>query len=105
MFQVEVFWVMTPYVVAVERGCFGGPSYRVQWYHTATLHSVTTHKTSSSISLNISHPRIIGFLGFDSRWRLGIFFHHRVEDSSGAHPFSYPMGISGSFLESKAAGE
>jgi hypothetical protein len=29
---------------------------------------------------------------------------HRVENSSGAHPPSYPMGTRGSFLEGKAAG-
>jgi len=29
---------------------------------------------------------------------------HRVQNGSGAHPFSYPMGTSGSFLGGKAAG-
>jgi hypothetical protein len=30
--------------------------------------------------------------------------HHRVQNGSGAHPASYPMGIGGSFPGSKAAG-
>jgi hypothetical protein len=30
--------------------------------------------------------------------------HHRVQNGSGAHPASYPMGARGSFPESKAAG-
>jgi hypothetical protein len=30
--------------------------------------------------------------------------HHRVQNSSGAHPASYPMGIRGSFRGGKAAG-
>jgi hypothetical protein len=31
-------------------------------------------------------------------------FQHRDQNGSGAHPASYPMGTSGSFPESKAAG-
>jgi hypothetical protein len=30
--------------------------------------------------------------------------HHRVQNGSGAHPASYPLGTSGSFPEGKAAG-
>jgi hypothetical protein len=30
--------------------------------------------------------------------------HHRVQNGSGAHPVSYPMGTSGAFLRGKAAG-
>jgi hypothetical protein len=30
--------------------------------------------------------------------------HHRVQNGSGAHPASYPMGTRGSFREGKAAG-
>jgi hypothetical protein len=29
--------------------------------------------------------------------------HHRVQNGSGAHPASYPMGTSGSFSENKVA--
>jgi hypothetical protein len=31
--------------------------------------------------------------------------HHRVQNSSGDHPASYPMGTRGSFPGDKAAGE
>jgi hypothetical protein len=30
--------------------------------------------------------------------------HHRVQNGSGAHPASYPMGTRGSFLGGKATG-
>jgi len=30
--------------------------------------------------------------------------HHRVQNGSGAHPASYPMGTRGSFPEGKATG-
>jgi len=30
--------------------------------------------------------------------------HHRVQNGSGAHPVSYPMGTPGSFLGGKAPG-
>jgi hypothetical protein len=31
-------------------------------------------------------------------------FRHRVQNGSGAHPASFPMGTRGSFPEGKAAG-
>jgi hypothetical protein len=33
-----------------------------------------------------------------------ISLHHRVQNGSGSHPASYPMGIRGSFPRRKAAG-
>jgi hypothetical protein len=33
-----------------------------------------------------------------------ISLHHRVQNGSGAHPASYPMGTTASFPGSKAAG-
>jgi hypothetical protein len=37
--------------------------------------------------------------------RAGNFsLHHRVQNGSGAHPASYPMGTRGSFTGGKAAG-
>jgi hypothetical protein len=37
--------------------------------------------------------------------RTGNFsLHHRVQNGSGAHPASYPMGTEGSFPGGKAAG-
>jgi hypothetical protein len=37
--------------------------------------------------------------------RFGNFsLHHRVQNGSGTHPASYPMGTTGSFLGGKAAG-
>jgi hypothetical protein len=34
----------------------------------------------------------------------GNYSHHRVQNGSGAHPASYPMGSRGSFSGGKAAG-
>jgi hypothetical protein len=50
--------------------------------------------------------------GLDDRGSWGRFLegardfslHHRVQNGSGAHPFSYVMDTRGSFPESKAAG-
>jgi len=39
----------------------------------------------------------IGRLGFDSRGAGNFYLHHRVENGSGAHPPSYPMGTRGYF--------
>jgi hypothetical protein len=40
----------------------------------------------------------IGYLGFDSRQRLGIFLFTRVQNGSGAHPASYPIRTGSSSL-------
>jgi hypothetical protein len=37
-------------------------------------------------------------------WRFHISLHHRVQNGSGAHPTSYPMGIRGSFPGVKRPG-
>jgi len=47
----------------------------------------------------------IGVLGFDSRRGAGYFSLHRcVQNGSGAHPASYPMGTRGSIPGVKADG-
>jgi hypothetical protein len=48
----------------------------------------------------------IGVLGFDSRGGgAGNFsLNHRIQNGSGAHPASYPMGSMGPFPGGKAAG-
>jgi hypothetical protein len=63
-----------------------------------------------------SHDSSVGIaLGYGlddqgSRFRFpagtgNFFLHHRVQNGSGAHPASYPMGTRGSFPGGKAAGE
>jgi hypothetical protein len=50
MFPFEVFWVVTPRNFAVGYQRFGGPCclhFQERWYPTATLHDVTTQKTST----------------------------------------------------------
>jgi hypothetical protein len=46
----------------------------------------------------------VGVLGFDSRGAGNFSLHHRVQNGSGAHPASYPMGTRSSFPGGKAAG-
>jgi hypothetical protein len=56
-------------------------------------------------TLRLGYGWTIGVLEFDFRWVAGNFsLHHRVQDGSGAHPASYPMGTGGSFPGGKAAG-
>jgi hypothetical protein len=43
-------------------------------------------------------------LEFDSQWGKKFLLLHSIQTSSGAYPATYPMGIGGSFRESKAAG-
>jgi hypothetical protein len=41
---------------------------------------------------------------FFPAWSGNFSLHHRVQNGSGAHPASYPMGTRGSFPAGKAAG-
>jgi hypothetical protein len=59
----------------------------------------------------LAQPNIMGY-GLDDRGSRVRFpagagnfsLHHRVQNGSGAHPASYPMGTRGSFFGGKAAG-
>jgi len=64
------------------------------------------------LSWQISYTSLFSALGYGlddrgSRVRFpagtGNFFHHRVQNGSGAHPASYPVGSRGSFPVGKAA--
>jgi hypothetical protein len=70
------------------------------------LHCVTDE--SHFFKLSTLSGGALGFglddQGFDSRRGLGIFFHHRVQTGSGAHPASYRMDTRGSLHAGEAAG-
>jgi hypothetical protein len=94
------------------------------------LYTNRTVKTSMAVVRNVAEngmliinlPKLIksryssvgialgyGLDDLDSRFRFpagaGNFsLHHRVQNSSGAHPASYPLGTRGSFSGGKAAG-
>jgi hypothetical protein len=55
--------------------------------------------TQPSYGLDDRGPRVRFPVG-DGNFSL----HHRVQNGSGAHPVSYPMGTRGSFPGGKAAG-
>jgi hypothetical protein len=61
---------------------------------------------SRDSSVDISTRLRAGKLGFWVRFQVGagnFSFHHRVQNDSGSHPASFPMGTRGSFPGSKAA--
>jgi hypothetical protein len=72
---------------------------------------VVLDKTSGSNSRD-SSVGIAVVYGLDDRGSRARFsakagnysLHHRVQNGSGAHPASYPMGTRGSFPGGKAAG-
>jgi hypothetical protein len=72
--------------------------------------SYTNHRTSKltddeTKNLRDEIKKEMGVLGLDSRLGVGKFsLHHRVQNGSGAHPASYPMGTRGSFPRGKATG-
>jgi hypothetical protein len=63
------------------------------------------HKSrDSSVGIALSYG--LDDRGFRVRFPAGagnFSLHHRVQNGSGAHPASYPMGIRGSFPGDKAA--
>jgi hypothetical protein len=72
--------------------------------HLLFLASWTCKSRDNSVGIALGY----GLDYQDSRVRFptggGNFsLHHRVQNGSGAHPASYPMGTSGSFRGGKAA--
>jgi hypothetical protein len=69
------------------------------------LHKFVTKNRNSSVGIVLSY-------GLDDRGSRVQFLagagnfplHHRIQNGSGAHPASYPMGTRGSFPGGKAAG-
>jgi hypothetical protein len=67
---------------------------------------VTTDSRDSSVS-NVALGYGLDDRGCRVRLPVGagnFSLHHRVQNGSGAHPASYPMGTRGSFPGHKAAG-
>jgi hypothetical protein len=75
------------------------------------FHSTLKYARDLSKSRDVSVGIALGY-GLDDRGSRVRFLagagnfslHHRVQNSSEAHPDSYPMGTRGSFLGGKAAG-
>jgi hypothetical protein len=66
---------------------------------------VTRQRRDSSVGIALGYGR--DDWGSRIRFPLGagnFYRHHRVQNGSGAHPASYPIGSRGSFLGGKAAG-
>jgi hypothetical protein len=89
-------------------------------YNFITIHDLVCHEISNRIlmcchmkkkSQDSSVGIALGY-GLDDRGSRVRFLagagnfslHHRVQNGSGAHPASYPMGTRGSFPGDKAAG-
>jgi hypothetical protein len=65
-----------------------------RWYVLLGLHGITL-----GYGLDDQGSRVRFPAGVEN-----FALHHRVQNGSGAHPASYPMGTRGSFLGGKAAG-
>jgi hypothetical protein len=75
--------------------------------HLTAFDRVTRHKKSRDSSVGIALSYRLDDRGSRVRFlaEAGNFsLHHRVQNGSGAHPDSYPMGTRGSFSVGKAAG-
>jgi hypothetical protein len=81
---------------------------RVTNFHKVNHNTVTTNEqTNRDSSVGIATGYWLDDLGSRVRFPTGagnFYLHHRLQNGSGAHPASYPMGNRGSFLGDKAAG-
>jgi hypothetical protein len=81
-----------------------------QWWHANIDKQLTyPHLEDVSKAWNVLYllTEVLDYRGPRVRFpaRTGNFpLHHRVQNGSGYHPASYPMGIGGSFHDSKVAG-
>jgi hypothetical protein len=75
--------------------------------HILTYYFSKNHFNIIQPSLGIALGYGLDDRGYKVRFPAGagdFSLHHNVQNGSGAHPASYPMGTSGSFLGGKAAG-
>jgi hypothetical protein len=87
------------------------PKVQNAWSYTTTLPYVfmtwylVKHKSDSSVGIALGYG--MDDRGSRVRFPAGVgnfSVHHRVQNGSGAHPASYPMGTRGSFPGGKATG-
>jgi hypothetical protein len=105
----RVFIVVSVYfVIDSVRKLFDTPPYIRTEYKglksmTSELHNFKSRDSSVAIALGYgldNRGSRVRFLAGAVNFSL----HHRVQNGSGAHPASYPMGTRGSFPGGKAAG-
>jgi hypothetical protein len=73
--------------------------------HNYSIRHTTMYSRDSSVRIALGYR--LADRGFRVRFPAGagnFSLHHRVQNGSGAHPDSYPMGTRGSFPGGKAAG-
>jgi hypothetical protein len=79
-------------------------SFYVYLYLEISSVFLDTKSCDSSVSIALGYRLDDG--GSRVRFPVGVgnfSLHHHVQNGSGAHPASYPMGTRGSFLGGKAA--
>jgi hypothetical protein len=75
------------------------------WRHYFTCISLNSKSRDSSVGIALGYG--LDYRGSRVPFPAGagnFSLHHRVQNGSGAHPASYPMGIRGSFPGDKVAG-
>jgi hypothetical protein len=76
-----------------------------EWRNVSSLHPQQLLPLPGSVGIALGYG--LDDRGSRVRFPMGagnFFLHHRVQNGSGAHPASYPMGTRDSFPEGKAAG-
>jgi hypothetical protein len=69
------------------------------------FHNYLFNFLHSSVGIALGYGLNDGSTRFRFQKRAGNFsLHHSVQNGSGSHPASYPMGTRGSFSEDKVAG-
>jgi hypothetical protein len=86
--------------------------HAVQSPHHVFRGSDALRATQALLNVHPAKSELLNVYGLDDRgsrvrfpaWAGNFSLHYRVQNGSGAHPASYPMGTKGSFLVVKAAG-
>jgi hypothetical protein len=100
IFQVEVFWVVTPCSVVVGYQRFRGSCCRhlhgplERWYPTTTLHGFTTQKTSTLNITSVKASKLVMLLALHYLERLPSLFccagnFGKIWSVCGQHEFQY----------------
>jgi hypothetical protein len=101
--QLYLYHIYTSLKTGQLPGSTDGRSVKVITYSL----SAEVKNLLSSTSTHPPPPHVLDDRGSRVRFPAGagnFSLHHRVQNDSGAHPASYPMGTRGSFPDGKAVG-
>jgi hypothetical protein len=108
--QVEIFRIVTPYsvfsvfTVKMEVARFSRNDGFMSQHYTASQARAPRFKVTNFFQITIPQSYLVHLCYYSYLITGNFSLHHRLQNGSGVHPASYPLGTGASFPGGKAAG-